>query len=60
MNATYYHSPELPWTISEDDELRYRRILKRVLMLFLLLALVMPFLRNRQGRDEPRPKQGKH
>ena len=44
MNATYYHSPELPWTISEDEELRYRKILKRALIIFLLLALIMPFL----------------
>lgn len=44
VNATYYHSPELPWTISEDEELRYRKILKRALLLFLLLAIIMPFL----------------
>lgn len=44
MNASYYHSPELPWTISEDEELRYRKILKRALLLFLLLSIVLPFL----------------
>jgi periplasmic protein TonB len=44
VSAIYYHSPELPWTLSEDEELRYRKILKRALLLFLLLSIVMPFL----------------
>ena len=44
MNVTYYHSPELPWTVPEDEESRYRKILKRSLIFFLLLAVVMPFL----------------
>lgn len=63
MNATYYHSPELPWTISEDEELRYRKILKRALMLFLLLALVMPFLPvpqiSRERAEELPPRLAK-
>ena len=63
MNATYYHSPELPWTISEDDELRYRKILKRALILFLLLALVMPFLPvpqiSRERAEELPPRLAK-
>ena len=29
MNATYFHSPELPWTVPEDEQERYRKILKR-------------------------------
>lgn len=45
MNAIYFHhSAELPWSISEEDELRYRRILKRALLAFLVLALLLPFL----------------
>jgi TonB family protein len=44
VNASYYHSPELPWTISEDEELRYKKILKRALLLFLLLSIVLPLL----------------
>ncbi len=44
MNAIYYHSPELPWSISEDEELRYKKILKRALLLFLLLSIILPFL----------------
>jgi protein TonB len=63
VNATYYHSPELPWTISEDEELRYRKILKRALMLFLLLALVMPFLPvpqiSRERAEELPPRLAK-
>lgn len=44
MHAAFYHSPELPWTVPEDEERRYRRILKRALLAFLLLALILPFL----------------
>jgi protein TonB len=44
VTAIYFHSPELPWTVSEEDEQRYRRILKRALLLFLLFALAIPFL----------------
>lgn len=44
MVAHYYNSPTLPWTISEEDEQRFRRILKRILLTCLLLSLVMPWL----------------
>jgi len=44
VNATYYHSPELPWTLSDEEEERYWKILKRALLLFLLLSIIMPFL----------------
>lgn len=63
MNATYYHSPELPWTVPEDEQERYRKILKRALMLFLLLALVMPFLPvpqiSRERAEELPPRLAK-
>jgi len=44
MHTAFFHSPELPWTISEDEERRYRRILKRILLAVLLLALILPFM----------------
>lgn len=44
MTTTYFHSAELPWTIPEDEENRYRKILKRCLWVFLLFALVLPWL----------------
>ena len=63
MNATYYHSPELPWTISEDEELRYRKILKRALIVFLFLSLVLPFLPvpqvSRERAEELPPRLAK-
>jgi TonB family protein len=40
----YYHSPVLPWSVSEEDEERFRRILKRALIAFVVLALIMPWL----------------
>jgi protein TonB len=44
MSAGIYRSPELPWSISEEEEQRYRRYLKRGLWLFLVCALVIPWL----------------
>lgn len=41
---SFYYAAELPWTLSEEDEARFRRILKRILITFLLLSLAMPFL----------------
>ena len=41
---SFYYAAELPWTLSEEDEERFRRILKRILITFLLLSLAMPFL----------------
>jgi len=63
VNTAYYHSPELPWSISEDEELRYRKILKRALIVFLLLALIMPFLPvpkiSRERAEELPPRLAK-
>ena len=41
---SFYYATELPWTLSEQDEARFRRILKRILITFLILSLAMPFL----------------
>jgi len=49
-----YRSAELPWSISEEEEQRFRRILKRMLLALLLFALIMPFLPlPKIARDEP-------
>jgi protein TonB len=40
----YYNSATLPWTVSEEDEQRFRRILKRILLTCILISLVMPWL----------------
>lgn len=39
-----FRHPVLPWTVSEDDEKRFRRIARRVLIICLLLLLIMPWL----------------
>ena len=44
MVSHYYNSATLPWTVSEEDEQRFRRILKRILLTCLLISLVMPWL----------------
>jgi TonB family protein len=40
----YYHSPVLPWTVTEADEEHFRRYLKRALLAVLLLSLIVKFL----------------
>jgi protein TonB len=42
--AVSFRKPVLPWTISADDEKRFKRILKRVLAIALLLALILPWI----------------
>lgn len=44
MVAHYYNSPTLPWTVSEDEEQRFRQILKRILLICLLISLITPWL----------------
>jgi TonB family protein len=44
MYAAFYHSPELPWAVPEEEQRRYRKILKRTLLIFLIFALALPFL----------------
>lgn len=39
-----YHSPDLPWTVDEEHEQRFRRLLKRILLLFLILGLLLTVL----------------
>ena len=42
--AVYYRPGLLRWTVSEEEEARFRRILKRVLLVCVLFSLVMPWL----------------
>jgi TonB family protein len=44
MSARVLYSGALPWTVSEQEEERFRRILKRVLIVIAILALLMPWL----------------
>ena len=41
---SFYHSPDLSWTILEEDRRRFRKILQRVFLVCLLFALLIPFL----------------
>ena len=51
--AVSFRQPVLPWSISADDEKRFKRILKRVLAIALLLALILPWIpRNEVKREE--------
>jgi len=40
----YYRTFDLPWTLSIEDEQRFRKILLNVLGIILLLSLIMPWL----------------
>ena len=41
--ATFYKEPVLPWTKTEND-VRFNKVLKRSLLFFLFLMIVIPFL----------------
>jgi TonB family protein len=40
----HYRPGMLPWTVSGEEERRFRRILKRVLLVCILFSLIMPWL----------------
>lgn len=44
MSTVALRLTELPWSSFEDDDERFREILKRVALAILLLSLLMPFL----------------
>jgi TonB family protein len=44
LSIVSFREPVLAWSIAADDEERFRRIIKRVLGVVLLLALIMPFV----------------
>jgi TonB family protein len=49
MSATYYRVYDLPWTPSDDEQRRIRRVLGAVLGLFIGFGIVIPLL-----PDKPR------
>ncbi len=42
--TTFYHSPDLPWTVSVEDQQRFRRIIRTVAALTLAASVIFPFL----------------
>ncbi|MGZ8274451.1 MAG: AgmX/PglI C-terminal domain-containing protein, partial [Burkholderiaceae bacterium] len=48
MVAVALHTPVLAWSVSAEDEERFKRILKTVLLASLLVALAMPWLPVRE------------
>ena len=42
--AVSFRTSVLPWSVAADDERRFKRILKRVLAIALLLALILPWI----------------
>ena len=39
-----FRNPVLPWSTAADDETRFKRILKRVVAVVLLLGFIVPFV----------------
>jgi TonB family protein len=39
-----FRTPVLPWTLASDDEIRFRRITQRVLLLCAVIFIAMPWL----------------
>lgn len=44
LSSVSFRKPVLAWSIAAEDEERFRRIVKRVLAVVLLLAVVLPFV----------------
>src|SRR5467141_5242128 len=44
----YYRRYELPWSPSEEMERRFRTILRNLVIVFAILAILMPFLPRHQ------------
>jgi len=42
--AMHLHAPVLAWSVSAEDEARFKRILRTVLLISLAIALAMPWL----------------
>ena len=42
--TAYYRSANLPWHTADEEEERFRRILKRSAIIFLVFALILPIL----------------
>lgn len=61
--SAYYYSADLPWTISEEEQERYRRLLKRIFIFFLIFGIIMPFLpvptMEREAMEEVPPRLAK-
>ncbi len=51
-----FRTPVLPWTFAADDEIRFRRIAQRVLLLCAVLFIAMPWLPVRQA-DRTHPQE---
>ena len=58
-----YASAALPWTVSAEDEERFKKILKRISVFFILFSLIMPFLPvpkiDREAAEELPPRIAK-
>ena len=44
MDLPFYREFELPWTADEGQERKYRRLLRTVFLVVLVLGLVWPFI----------------
>jgi len=44
MPAPFYRRFDLPWSPSEEMEQRFRKILRAMIIVFAVLAVVVPFL----------------
>lgn len=62
MVVAYFAGPELqlPWSVSEQDDKKFRRLLRNGLIAFVLLSLMVPFLPvkeiSREQKEAPPPQ----
>jgi TonB family protein len=56
MTAMAYRVYELPWTLNADDERRFRRIVRNVMLAILVFGIVLPWLPLPETLDEVPPE----
>ena len=56
MTAMAYRVYELPWTLDADDERRFRRIVRNVMLAILVFGLVLPWLPLPETLDDVPPE----
>lgn len=52
MSYSYYNEPVLPWSNTRNDE-RFARIVKWILVTFIVIGLIIPFLPSPEAEKKP-------
>src|ERR1700690_1383578 len=57
--APYYRRYELPWSPSEEMERRFRKILRNLVIVFAIVAVIIPFVPRQERVGTPKSRPGR-